>query len=197
MSCRQSIDFSLTIIIGESMALRRMDSPRDNKEFGKQRVNESIRISQVRVISAEGAQLGILNTSEALALARQAGLDLVEVASDSKPPVCRIMDYGKFRYQQKKRQTKQHTHQSKLKEVRLRPKTGEHDITVKINKAREFLNNKDKVQITVSFKGRELAHIDEGEKVLKHLIAELDDISKIEAPPKRAEKRIICTLAPK
>jgi translation initiation factor IF-3 len=174
-----------------------MDSPRDNKDFGKQRVNESIRIPQVRVISADGAQLGILNTSEALALARQAGLDLVEVATDSKPPVCRIMDYGKFRYQQKKRQTKQHTHQSKLKEVRLRPKTGEHDITVKINKAREFLNNKDKVQITVSFKGRELAHIDEGEKVLKHLIAELDDISKIESPPKRAEKRIICTLTPK
>jgi translation initiation factor IF-3 len=107
------------------------------------------------------------------------------------------MDYGKFRYQQKKRQTKQHTHQSKLKEVRLRPKTGEHDITVKINKAREFLSNKDKVQVTVSFKGRELAHIDEGEKVMNHLIAELDDISKIESPPKRAEKRIICTLAPK
>ncbi|MDR1962473.1 MAG: translation initiation factor IF-3 [Planctomycetaceae bacterium] len=179
------------------MALRRMDSPRDNKDAGKQRVNEAIRIAQVRVISAEGAQLGILNTSEALAMARQAGLDLVEVASDSKPPVCRIMDYGKFRYQQKKKLTKQHTHQSKLKEVRLRPKTGEHDVAVKINKAREFLMNKDKVQITVSFKGRELAHIDEGEKVLNHLIAELDDISKIESPPKRAEKRIICTLAPK
>jgi translation initiation factor IF-3 len=175
-----------------------MDNQRDNREMGKQRVNESIRISQVRVISAEGVQLGILNTSEALALARQAGLDLVEVASDSKPPVCRIMDYGKFRYQQKKRLTKQHTHQSKLKEVRLRPKIGEHDIAVKINKAREFLSNKDKVQITVSFKGRESAHIDEGEKVLNHLITELDDISKIESPPKQhAEKRIICTLAPK
>jgi len=179
------------------MALRRMDSPRDSMNKDKQRVNEAIRISQVRVISAEGEQLGILNTSEALNMARQAGLDLVEVASDGKPPVCRIMDYGKFRYQQKKKQTKQHTHQSKLKEVWLHPKTGEHDILVKIAKVREFLVNKDKVQITLKFKGRELAHIEEGEKVLYRMIADLEDMSKIESPPKRTQKQIICTLAPK
>jgi translation initiation factor IF-3 len=183
------------------MALKKMSNSRENFNSNlnkeKQRVNEAIRISQVRVISADGVQLGILNTSDALSMARQSGLDLVEVATDSKPPVCRIMDYGKFRYQQKKRLTKQHTHQSKLKEIRLRPKTGDHDLLVKVNKAREFLNNKDRVQLVVMFKGRELAHIDEGEKIMSHLIAEMEDISKIESPPKRAEKRIVCTLTPK
>ncbi len=179
------------------MALRRMDNrERDTKD--KQRTNEAIRVPQVRVISAEGEQLGIMATREALELARQAGLDLVEVAANDKPPVCRIMDYGKFRYQQKKKLTKQHTHQTKLKEVRLRPKTGEHDILVKVNKIKEFLANKDKVQITITFKGRELAHVDEGQKVLHQIVAELEEVAKVEAPPKRvSDKRIACTLAPK
>ena len=180
------------------MALRRMDNYRDRENKDKQRINESIRVPQVRVISDDGEQLGILATPEALKIAREAGLDLVEVAADGKPPVCRIMDYGKFRYQQKKRQTKQHTHQSKLKEVRLRPKTGDHDVQVKVNKAREFLANKDRVQITVSFKGRELAHIEEGQKVMDQVIVDLEDVGKIESPPKRAnERRIICIMAPK
>ncbi len=177
------------------MSLRRMEHHRDPKD--KQRINEMIRVPQVRVISAEGEQLGVMSSAEALAAARQQGLDLVEVASDSKPPVCRIMDYGKFKYQQKKRLAKQHTHQSKLKEVRLRPKTGDHDLMVKIGKAREFLTDKDKVLVSVTFKGRELAHIDEGEKIMKQLIADLEDVGKVEAPPKRHDKRIICTLAPK
>ena len=177
------------------MTLRRMEQHRDQRD--KQRINEMIRVPQVRVISAEGEQLGVMSSADALAAARQQGLDLVEVASDSKPPVCRIMDYGKFKYQQKKRLAKQHTHQSKLKEVRLRPKTGDHDLQVKIGKAREFLSNKDKVQLSVTFRGRELAHINEGEKVMNQVIAALEDLGKIEAPPKRAEKRIVCTLTPK
>ncbi|MGL4595582.1 MAG: translation initiation factor IF-3 [Thermoguttaceae bacterium] len=176
------------------MALRRIDPP--TKEV-KQRINESIRVPQVRVVSELGEQLGVMNTYEALSMARQAELDLVEVASDSKPPVCRIMDFGKFRYQQKKKQTKQNAHQTRLKEVHLRPKTGEHDIMVKVNQVRGFLQNKDKVQISIVFKGRELAHFEEGEKVLSVMIAALDDIGKIEAPPKRADKRIICTVVPK
>jgi translation initiation factor IF-3 len=107
------------------------------------------------------------------------------------------MDYGKFKYQQKKRLAKQHTHHSKLKEVWFRPKTGDHDLLVKINKAREFLIAKDKVLVSVKFKGRELAHIDEGEKVMAQVLAALEDIGKLEAPAKRADKRIVCTLAPK
>jgi translation initiation factor IF-3 len=99
------------------MALRRPpDGLRDNRDKNRQRVNERIRVPQVRVITEEGEQLGIMNTADALDKARQAGLDLVEVAADSKPPVCRIMDYGKYRYQQKKRLSKTHVHQSKLKE---------------------------------------------------------------------------------
>ena len=176
------------------MALRRTNVPRENKD--KQRINERIRVPQVRVITEEGEQLGVMSTADALDKARQAGLDLVEVAADSKPPVCRIMDYGKYRYQQKKRQGK-HVHQSKLKEVWLHPKTGEHDLLVKVNKAREFLENKDKVQIVVKFRGRENAHVEEGSKVLYRMIALLEDVGKIEIPPKGAHRQILCTLAPK
>ena len=178
------------------MALWRTENhQRDVKD--KQRINEQIRVPQVRVVSAEGEQLGVMNTQDALAAARQAGLDLVEVAADSKPPVCRIMNYGKFKFEQKKKLAKHQTHQAKLKEVRFRPKTGDHDIQVKIHKAREFLVNKDKVQLSITFKGRELVHIEEGEKVLNHVLEALDDVGKIEAAPKRAEKRVVCTLAPK
>lgn len=182
------------------MALMRHDPRRDmnrGNDKNKQRINESIRVPQVRVISDEGEQLGILNTHEALNMARDAGLDLVEVASDSKPPVCRIMDYGKFRYQMKKKQGKQQAHQTKLKEVRVRPKTGEHDILVKVNSIKKFLAEKDKVQISVAFKGRELAHIDEGEKVLQGILMQLEEFGKLESPPKRADKKIHCTVVPK
>ena len=156
-----------------------------------------IRVPQVRVISAEGEQLGVLSVHEALNAARAAGLDLVEVAADAKPPVCRIMDYSKFKYQQKKKQGKQHTHQSKLKELRLRPKTGEHDLMVKLNKAKEFLEAKDKVLISVMFKGRECAHIDEGEKLMEQIVQELETVGKLESPPKQLGKRISCTFTPK
>jgi len=169
----------------------------ENSRGPQPRINEAIRIPQVRVISAEGEQLGVMSTHDALNLARSVGLDLVEVASDAKPPVCRVIDYSKFKYQQKKKQSKQHVHQSKLKELRLRPKTGDHDLQVKINKAKEFLNNKDKVLISVMFKGRELAHIEEGEKMMAHVITELETIGKLESPPKQQGKRIACTFIPK
>ena len=162
-----------------------------------QRVNEQIRISPVRVVSADGELLGILNTDEALAKAREVELDLVEVAPNERPPVCRIMDYGKFKYQQKKRLTKGHTHQSKIKEIRVRPKTGEHDIHFKLVQARGFLEHKDKVIVSVIFRGRELAHIEEGRKVIDHVIKELEDIGKIEAPPSHQGKRIVAILAPR
>jgi len=179
------------------MALRRTGPPRDYRERDKQRVNERIRVPQVRVVTEDGEQLGIMSTADALDKARQAGLDLVEVAADSKPPVCRIMDYGKYRYQQKKRLAKGHVHQSKLKEVWLHPKTGEHDLLVKVNKAREFLTNKDKVQIVVKFRGRENAHVQEGSKVLYRMIEMLEDVGKIEIPPRPGHRQVLCTLSPK
>ncbi len=163
----------------------------------QQRVNEQIRTSPVRVISAEGKQLGILPIEEALAAARAAGLDLVEVAPNERPPVCRIMDYGKFKYQQKKRLHKAHAGQIKVKEIRVRPKTGEHDIGVKINRAREFLQHKDKVVLSVMFRGRELAHIEEGRRVIDRMIQQLEDVGRLETQPNQQGRRIVCTLAPK
>jgi translation initiation factor IF-3 len=149
------------------------------------------------VIAADGVQLGVIPTAEALDRAREAGLDLVEVAPNESPPVCRIMDFGKFKYQQKKKQHKTHVHQTKVKEIRLRPKTGEHDVDTKVNQARTFLSHKDKVIVSVVFRGRELAHIEEGQRVMKALIEKLDEVAKVESGPQQMGRRLVCTLAPK
>jgi translation initiation factor IF-3 len=162
-----------------------------------QKINEQIRITPVRVIGDDGAQLGIMATDEAIRSARKINLDLVLVAPTEKPPVCRIMDFGKFKYQQKKRQHKGHSHQIRIKEIRVRPKTGENDVDVKVSRAREFLEHKDKVIVTVTFRGRELAHIDEGRRVLDQIVRKLEDVSKIESAPSHTGKRMMCTLAPK
>ncbi len=166
-------------------------------ETKNHRVNEQIRTSPVRVIGADGSQMGIMMIEAALAAAREAGLDLVEVAPAERPPVCRIMDYGKFKYQQKKRQHKAHAHQIRVKEIRVRPKTGEHDVNVKLNHAREFLAKKDKVLVSVIFRGRELAHVEEGRRVIQRILDELADIARVESPPSQQGRRIVCTLAPK
>jgi translation initiation factor IF-3 len=136
-------------------------------------------------------------TDDALSLARNSGLDLVEVAPNEKPPVCRIMDFGKFKYQQKKKHHKTHVHHTKIKEIRLRPKTGDHDIEFKVAQARGFLLHKDKVVVSVVFRGREMAHIEEGQRVMKQIVEKLEDISKMEAPPQQAGRRLTCTLTPK
>lgn len=174
-----------------------MPKPSPSESKHQQRINEQIRISPVRVIAEDGTQLGIMTNEEALKEARKAGLDLVEVAPNERPPVCRIMDYGKFKYQQRKRQQKGHAHQMKIKEIRVRPKTGEHDIAVKVNKAREFLSHKDKVIVTVVFRGREMAHVEEGRRVLDGVLAQLEDLAKLEAPPQYHGRRMTCTLTPK
>lgn len=149
------------------------------------------------MIAADGSQLGIITTDEALGIAREGGLDLVEVAPNEKPPVCRIMDFGKFKYQQKKKHHKTHVHHTKIKEVRLRPKTGEHDIEFKVAQARGFLGHKDKVIISVVFRGREMAHIEEGQRVMQAVVAQLADVGKVEAAPQQMGRRLSCTLAPK
>ncbi|MBX3426873.1 MAG: translation initiation factor IF-3 [Pirellulales bacterium] len=166
-------------------------------ERKQQRINDQIRVSPIRVIGAEGDQLGVITRDEALERAREAGLDLVEVAPTEKPPVCRIMDFGKFKYQQKKRLNKGHTHHSKNKEIRLRPKIGEHDFMTKANQARKFLGEKDKVVFSVVFRGRENAHVDEGFKLIQKVIAELADISKVEQHPSMQGRRIVVIFAPK
>lgn len=162
------------------------------------RVNDQIRISPVRVVDQDGNQLGVLATKDALAKAKEAELDLVEVAPDAKPPVCRIMDFGKFKYEKSKRtQKNSKTHQTKLKEIRLRPKTGQHDIDFKVKKAIGFLKHKDKVQVTVLFRGREMAHIEEGRKVMEGVIEQLSEFGKIESTPSQQSRKMICTISPK
>jgi translation initiation factor IF-3 len=163
----------------------------------QQRINEQIRVTPVRVIDGEGLQVGIMATEAAIAAAKKVNLDLVEVAPEARPPVCRMMDFGKFKYQQKKRQHKSHTHQIKIKEIRVRPKTGEHDIEVKVGRAREFLTHKDKVIVTVIFRGREMAHVEEGRRVINQILAQLEDVAKVEAPPLHHGRRMVCTLAPR
>ena len=149
------------------------------------------------MIGHEGEVLGVLETIDALARAKEVGLDLVEVAPQEKPPVCRIMDYGKFKYQQKKRQHKGHTHHSKNKELRLRPKIGDHDLMTKVNRAKEFLADKDKVIFSVIFRGRENAHVDEGFKLVKRLEGELSDVAKVEQNASMMGRRIVVIFAPK
>ena len=148
------------------------------------------------MIDQEGNQLGIIPTKEALDKARETGLDLVEVAPDAKPPVCRIMDYGKFKYDKSKREHRNKSHQTKLKEIRVRPKTGQHDIDFKVKKAIGFLNHNDKVQVTVLFRGRENAHIEEGRKVMEGIIEMLSEHGKVESRPSQQSRRLICTIAP-
>ncbi len=149
------------------------------------------------MIGADGDQLGVIPTEEALRVASEAGLDLVEVASAEKPPVCRIMDFGKFKYQQKKKQHKSHVHHTKTKEIRLRPKTGQHDIDFKVNQAKGFLLHKDKVIVSLVFRGREMAHIEEGQRVMQGIVDQLEEVAKIESPPQQLGRRLVCTLSPR
>ncbi len=169
-----------------------------DRDRNQTRVNEQIRITPIRLIGAAGEQVGVVPTADALTMSREAQLDLVEVAALEKPPVCKIMDYGKFKFQQKqKAKEKTKAHQQKLKEIRLRPKTGEHDVETKIHQARKFLEHKDKVLIYVMYKGRELQHIEEGKRVLQQMLEKLIDIAKVEKAPSMEGKRMSTMLAPK
>ena len=139
--------------------------------------------------------VGVITTEDAMRMSGEAGLDLVEVAPNSRPPVCRIMDYGKFKYeQQKKKKDSQKQHHVQLKEIRLRPKTGCHDIDFKVKRARTFLENKDKVKINVLFRGRENAHHDRGREMLLRIITQLEDIAKVEKPPGMESGRSMSTI---
>ena len=160
------------------------------------RINERIRSSTVRLIDENGVQVGVISKEEAIAKAKSVESDLVEVAPDASPPVCRIMNYGKFKYKQKKK-THQKQHVVQLKELRLRPKTGEHDIQTKIRQARKFLENKDRVLINMMFKGRERSHAELGDEILKQIAAALEDIAKVEKDKISDERRMGMILSPK
>jgi translation initiation factor IF-3 len=162
-------------------------------------VNSRIRVPQVRVIGDDGEQIGIIATSEALAMAQDRGLDLVEVAATSRPPVCRIMDYGKYKYEQSKRDrsARKKQHIMHLKEVKLRPKIEEHDYVTKLERAKKFLNERDKVKFTVLFRGREMAYPERGRNLLKRVIEELADIASPENIMRHEGRTVTVTLLPK
>jgi len=163
------------------------------------RINRDIKTGSVRVIDAEGKQLGILTIQDALREAGEAGLDLVEVAPNSSPPVCRVMDYGKFRYQQSKKLQVAKKHQSmiQLKEIRLRPKTEEHDLQVKLRHVRRFLEENNKVKVTMMFRGREISHIDIGRKIMEDVIKDLEDAGTVDQQPKMEGRNMVMIMTPK
>ena len=153
----------------------------------------------MRLIGLEGEQLGIKSLGEALSLAREATVDLVEVAPQAVPPVCKLMDYGKYKYRLSKRshQTKVHHHRVQTKEIRLHPKTGDHDLEVKARQARKLISVGDKIQVNVFFKGREMAHRELGMEVLNKFSAQLEDIVKVETSARQEGRRMTMTLVPK
>ena len=162
------------------------------------RTNRRIKAREVRVIGPEGEQLGVLPIEQALARAQELGMDLVEVSPMAKPPVCKIMDYGKFKYLEKKKQNEAKKKQVvvQLKEVKLRPRTEEHDYDVKLKKVREFLGEANKARITVMFRGREMSHKELGQKVLQRVIEDLRDVAVIEAAPRVEGRQMFMILAP-
>jgi translation initiation factor IF-3 len=174
-----------------------LSRPLDRGAAPQHRLNEHIRLSPIRLIGPTGEPLGILPTAEALTKARDADLDLVEIAPNERPPVCKLMDYGKFLYQQSHKTKKSKTHQQKLKEIRVRPKIGDHDIDTKVAQARKFLEHKDRVQVYVVFRGREIQHVEEGKRVLAGFVEKLADVSKVERAPLMEGKRLVVMLAPK
>ncbi|MFI5334506.1 MAG: translation initiation factor IF-3 [Chlamydiales bacterium] len=162
------------------------------------RINREIRAPRVRVIDSDGGQLGVLPLSEALMRAEEAGLDLIEISASSDPPVCKIIDFGKFRYQQtkKERESKKSQHQVKVKEVKVKPNTDEHDLQVKIKHAREFVLKGDKVRITCVFRGREMMHPEFGFKLIQRMCHDLADVATTEAPAKMMGKSLSVVLSP-
>ncbi len=163
------------------------------------RINRDIRARQVRVVDDEGELLGILTVPEALAAAEERGLDLVEVSPNADPPVCRIMDYGKYKYQASKRaaEAKKKSAKVEVKEVKMRPKTEEHDFQVKLRNARRFLEGGNRVKVTVMFRGREVTHPEFGRKLMEKLAEQVADIGQVEMMPRMAGRFMTMVVAPK
>lgn len=162
-------------------------------------INEQIRDKELRVIGSKGEQLGIMSAKDAQKLAREEGLDLVKVAPKAKPPVCKIIDYGKFKYEQTKREKEAKKKQNiiSVKEVRLSPNIEEHDVNTKMKNARKFLTKGDKVKVSVRFRGRELAHTSVGRGILLDFAKGLEDIADIEKQPKMEGRFMTMFLTPK
>lgn len=162
-------------------------------------INERIRFPKIRVIDADGSQLGIMSPREALQVAEEKELDLVLVSDKADPPVCRIMDYGKFKFEQEKkaREAKKKQHTVDVKEVKMRYKIEEHDYNVRINQAKRFLSDGDKVKVTIMFRGREIQHSDLAEEKLKRMAEDLQEVAELQQAPKKEGRNMMMLLAPK
>jgi translation initiation factor IF-3 len=162
------------------------------------RRNDQIRVREVRLIGAEGEQLGIVERGQALQMARDSGLDLVEVAAAADPPVCRIMDYGRFKYeaQKKKQEAKKRQTVIQIKEIKLRPKTDEHDYQTKVGHIRRFIDGGDRCKVTIFFRGREIVHKDRGQTMLDRVVEDTKDIAKLEQEARAEGRTLFMMLAP-
>jgi translation initiation factor IF-3 len=162
------------------------------------RINERIRVSEVRLIDETGQQLGVVSRDEALDYARQRDLDLVEVAADARPPVCRVLDYSKYKYEQEQKQKAARKHQQNInvREIKFRPKIAQHDYDTKKNHVERFLKHRDKVKVTIMFRGREVTHPERGEMILTRLAEELGDLAVIEQRPTQDGRNMTMMLAP-
>jgi len=162
-------------------------------------VNEQIKAREVLVIDSEGTQLGVMKTDEALQLAREKKMDLVNVAPNAKPPVCRMMDYGKHKYEQskKEREAKKKQRTTSIKEIKLRPNIDKHDFDVKVKRGQKFLQKGDKIKVTVMFRGREITHPEIAQRLCKDLADQLADYSVVEKQAKQEGRNMIMILAPK
>jgi translation initiation factor IF-3 len=162
-------------------------------------INERIRFPKIRVIDTDGGQLGIMTPSEALPLAEEKELDLVLISDKADPPVCRIMDYGKYKYEQEKkeREARKKQHTSDVKEVKMRYKIEEHDYQVRLNQAQRFIKDGDKVKATVMFRGREIQHSDLAETLLNRMAKDLAEVAEVQQAPKKEGRNMMMLLAPK
>ncbi|MDH5710790.1 MAG: translation initiation factor IF-3 [Gammaproteobacteria bacterium] len=162
-------------------------------------LNEAITYPEIRVIDENGEQLGILTSQEALAKAQEAGLDLVEVSPNAEPPVCRIMDFGKFRFENSKQKqgAKKKQKKTQVKEIKFRPRTEIGDYNVKVKQLRKFLENGDKTKVTMRFRGREFAHQELGMELLKRVVADLEEVSNVEQMPGMEGRQMVMLLGPK
>ncbi len=158
-----------------------------------------IRVREVRVITSEGEQLGVMQTRDAIRKAEELGLDLVEVAPSANPPVCRIMDFGKYKYEMSKKAHDSRKHQTviSIKEIKLRPRTDEHDINFKLNNIKRFLADGDKVKVSIMFRGREMAHQEQGRALLERLVKDLEKEAVIEQQPRMEGRNMFLMLGPK
>ena len=175
------------------------DRSRPTRRDDRLRINERIRVREIRVIDDAGQQLGIMPPPQALILARQQGLDLVEISPTAVPPVCRIMDYGKYQYQEQKRSREAKRNQKviEVKEIKFRPKVDEHDYQFKKHHIERFIEDGDKVKATIFFRGRENAHPEIGHRILERLVSELQDVAVSETMPQKEGNQLHTILAPR